>query len=582
MLQQARAWLSECADYHGLCEGGTHDWLPTRLIYVGDDETSPRLCLPGEVPMSSHYVALSHCWGAGPSLKLRRSNLDTLRVTLPMSEIPKSFMDALMITRGLGYKFLWIDSLCIIQDNEYDWAEECSRMRLVYENAVCTISALDSRNSRGGCFGDRDPRYLQPPTVQTYWTNRANGLFWCANPQHLWGRAVSESALYRRGWVLQEQVLSRRILHFSKHMVFWECRSKRASEVEPDGLQTLQSPTPSISQMVASSKDGYDLWRTLVIKYSKAQLTYGRDKLVAISGIARMIHGILAQTGSSPVSYHAGLWSPNLASQLLWDIPAEARPPPTQPKRYRAPTWSWASIDGEVSLPTAWEDRWVVVQSVVPKVVPLGRDPFQQVQSASLEITGYLWKARNVPPISRGARNMHVYYGWDNGSQVFDPIFAPGTSLYLLPIRGAKPLPLADADAMYELASGLMVVPCDNTIGAFRRIGIIRVYGRAEVRRLVSEQRTVDGNCSRCMRSTGCLSGVIRLFSARGRTNDANCPRCSDDYTVFTNLADYFWSNKTYFAPLESGEARALRLSPKRTIFDDNRLLHWTYRITLV
>ncbi|KFA76001.1 hypothetical protein S40288_10365 [Stachybotrys chartarum IBT 40288] len=301
------------------------------------------------------------------------------------------------------------DSLCIIQDDDNDWAEECSKMSLVYENAVCTIAAMDSTDSRGGCFGDRDPRYLQPPTVQTYWTNRTNGLFLCVNPQHLWSRGVSKSPLYQRGWVLQEQVLSRRILHFGKRMLFWECRLKCASEAEPDGVMTVELPTPSVSRMVASTEDAYGLWRKLVIQYSQSQLTYERDKLVAISGVAKMIQRLLSKTCTSEVGYHAGLWSPNLASQLLWEIPPNPSPVPTQPQKYRAPSWSWASIDGEVSLPATWDNRWVVVKSVVPKITPLGRDSFQQIASASLDISGYLWKAGSLPQVNRNDRNFICY-----------------------------------------------------------------------------------------------------------------------------------------------------------------------------
>ncbi|PMD41094.1 HET-domain-containing protein [Hyaloscypha variabilis F] len=178
------------------------------------------------------YTTLSHRWDSDSSsqFKLTRENIVHLCSDIELLSLPQTFVDAIQITRKLGIRYLWIDSLCIIQDDEDDWTHEAALMDRVYMNGLLNISAAGAEESSQGCFFRRDPSRVDlmsitaPPGRQGSWRiARAN----------FWIQGVEWASLNKRGWVLQERVLSRRVLHFAKEQIFWECRQLRASESLP-------------------------------------------------------------------------------------------------------------------------------------------------------------------------------------------------------------------------------------------------------------------------------------------------------------------------------------------------------------
>jgi hypothetical protein len=134
-------------------------------------------------------VALSHCWG-GPEFPipctLEASSKIHTKVGLRYAELPKTFRDAIDVTRAMGYEYLWIDSLCIIQDSADDWKKEARRMAIIYDNAVFTIAAMDAENSSHGLFA---------------------------------ADVGSVNTLETRAWVCQERMLAPRTLMFTKNSV---------------------------------------------------------------------------------------------------------------------------------------------------------------------------------------------------------------------------------------------------------------------------------------------------------------------------------------------------------------------------
>ncbi|KAH7248232.1 heterokaryon incompatibility protein-domain-containing protein, partial [Fusarium solani] len=348
-MTRVHQWLSQCLTSHAGCESATSSWFPSRLIHVGDEKTSPSIRLRANVPTSAQYATLSHCWGQTPTFRLLQNNVAAFQTELPMNRMPRTYRDAIAVVKQLGWEYLWIDSLCILQDDGNDWHAECAEMHLIYKNGICNISASHAEDSEGGLFSERNPEYLEPPTVQTEWTNWANGHFVCINPQHMWGRGVSKSTLNTRGWVLQEHALSRRTIHFARDMVFWECPTKCASEAEPDGLMTKEAGRLPLAKLMIEKKEPLEIWAELLGRYTASSLTYEKDKLVAIAGVAKTIQDMSRKSSPSPnITYHAGLWSRFLAQQLLWQVPSNPSPAASKPKIYRAPSWSWASIDGEI------------------------------------------------------------------------------------------------------------------------------------------------------------------------------------------------------------------------------------------
>ena len=159
---------------------------------------------------------------------------------IAVSTLPKTFQDAITITRQLSLQYLWIDSLCIIQegDNFEDWARESSMMGSVYQNANCNIAATAASNGTLGCFQTRDPLLAQPCRVRFDKELKKFGLkkgIYDFVLRTLWEHGLSEAPLLKRAWVVQERVLARRVLHFARNQLFWECSELVSIILYPSG-----------------------------------------------------------------------------------------------------------------------------------------------------------------------------------------------------------------------------------------------------------------------------------------------------------------------------------------------------------
>lgn len=166
-----------------------------------------------------HYVCLSHCWGGSQPLRTLKSNLQLHKKSIPWSQIPRTFQDAITWTRMLGIKYIWIDSLCIIQDDNDDWEKESAQMMHIYQSSFLTLAASWSQGSDSGCFADSMEDY---PIYQLTALDQQSGIHcnvfarkslphWFINTSDR-----KEFPLLTRGWVFQERLLSPRFLHFGK------------------------------------------------------------------------------------------------------------------------------------------------------------------------------------------------------------------------------------------------------------------------------------------------------------------------------------------------------------------------------
>lgn len=350
------------------------------------------------------YVALSHCWGTSPTLILVDSDLPTettgdqialedARQGIPTENFAKTYKDAIHATRKLGMRHLWIDSLCILQNSKEDWTKESAIMHKAYGNAFCTLAAAASRDGEGGLFHHRTPSVVRPTFVVPHWEETAGKKF-AVLPWDYWYTSVSESILCQRGWALQERVLSPRVIHFGQKQVFWECRSHDACETFPYGLPklardvhsrfkglehqdgTLLRRSKPASQIEVihdgddredTSLDRYYLWSRIVQKYSRTGLSRDSDKLVTIFSLGQHMQARLGD------KYIAGLWESILPSQLLWRVENFARAlmasentetnsgaPASTRHQFTAPTWSWASLNGPITMPTPSREGSVI------------------------------------------------------------------------------------------------------------------------------------------------------------------------------------------------------------------------------
>jgi len=242
----------ECPSHHARCLQETKDHvtriLPSRFVDVGsqDRTVEPRLVSSSRISTIEKYTMLSHCWGANPEnmpLRTTRSTKTAHTISLPIATLPKTFRDAVSVTRALNIRYIWIDSLCIVQDDLENWKQEAAKIASIYENSFLTFAAVDSPNSNGGLFLDS---IIQPAHID--FTPRADPSRATTSEktqstayllQFLRTRSNQDklhlynAPLYKRGWVFQEVMLSSRSLHFREHQMYWKCHSGLRSEMNP-------------------------------------------------------------------------------------------------------------------------------------------------------------------------------------------------------------------------------------------------------------------------------------------------------------------------------------------------------------
>ncbi|KAJ9604117.1 hypothetical protein H2200_011640 [Cladophialophora chaetospira] len=262
------------------------------------------------------------------------------------------------VTSRLGLRYLWIDSLCILQDPEKDWKAAAALMGDTYRNAYCNIAATAAEDGTCGLFVPRTLLDVEPCRVVANWRGHHRQPYYC-HGIGVWEREIEEQPLLSRAWVAQEVTLATRVIHFSRTEIFWECLEKRARESFVDGIPNFTAKKLSVRARDERDREWFQLddgdfpfhevWKNAVQLYSRGELTYrAKDKLIAISGIAR----------SLPLpneDYLAGLWQQGLSEQLLWtasESNGEGSTKTARSSEYRAPTWSWASVDGPVLMTT--------------------------------------------------------------------------------------------------------------------------------------------------------------------------------------------------------------------------------------
>jgi hypothetical protein len=226
----ALKWINRCDNGHTKCKATwKKSFLPSRLIDVGNKAFGdPTLLITADAPeilVGAKYLTLSHCWGSIEIKTLKEANLEEMKEGIAMSSLPQTFQDAIRVTRELGQRYIWIDSLCIIQDSKEDWFQESSRMGDIYSNSYCTISATGAEDGSMGLFLD----HKSPPASDM--------------EAKMWEREVDSAPLNQRAWVFQERFLSHRNLMFGRGCLFWECDDNRASESFPDRLPSWMTST---------------------------------------------------------------------------------------------------------------------------------------------------------------------------------------------------------------------------------------------------------------------------------------------------------------------------------------------------
>jgi hypothetical protein len=214
----AKTWLEECSLKHPECQDRRQQTkLPSRLVRVWQNATTlkieAKICRGEMLPANTLYLSLSHCWGKSKFLTTTRENICQFELSLPVDKLSQTFQDALLVTNELGFDYIWIDSLCVVQDDIEDWRRESSLMGEVYRNASCKISASAFADGREG-FMLRQRRLDPTPVfVKADWKKSKStwlqscdeNTYWLVN-SNPW-EEISAGLLFTRAWTLQEQLL---------------------------------------------------------------------------------------------------------------------------------------------------------------------------------------------------------------------------------------------------------------------------------------------------------------------------------------------------------------------------------------
>jgi hypothetical protein len=383
-LEIIRRWVCECSVSHESCALPQQDFVPTRLIQLTEgDEHSARIYLPTH-PVQ--FSALTYCWGLSPQSKTTKANISARCSHLNISDLPKTLQDAITISRELGLEYVWIDSICILQGDQDDWAREASKMSKIYSNAYVVLSATGANDCAEGFLHPRKEPLtirLQPKGIGRQSIKvqaQLNNSYFCY--PDVYSVLQTHWSLFRRGWCMQERFLARRVIHFLPDEVFFECRTGVSCEhnenLHPRTLTTSvacrefrkieapENPDASSEWYFAVS------WASIVHEYSSLALTHSEDALPALSGLAQCMHHI------KPGKYIAGLWEKGIPYFLAW-YRSQNTPAFDAVSR---PSFSWISCPGQVIFKYCGKHGTTLCHLASSNVELATSDSFGRVQRA--------------------------------------------------------------------------------------------------------------------------------------------------------------------------------------------------------
>ncbi|KAH8691086.1 heterokaryon incompatibility protein-domain-containing protein [Phaeosphaeriaceae sp. PMI808] len=373
--QKPLDWLNACVTSHPCPKPNltyNRDTSPKYLVDVGFERQRPciaRVVLSSTVPEHElKYAAVSHVWGElseqEKALRTTTARNRTARLEgTPLVQFPNHYQAVSLMCRRLGIRYLWIDSLCIVQGPEGDWQEESKRMAGIYGSAYVTISLNTEEDFFETSLHPEFKASLPPPDWARQY-EETKGLIWWAmqfRKMDLEGGPVG-----KRAWCLQERHLSPRLIHLiDRGHMLWECCEISATSVSPRAFSFCNAREASkmsqSKQKSAMHRRLIDIpddrrqeirihyWHSILRQYKKRSIRVDTDNLAGITGIAERVH---EWTG---YEYLSGLWREDLPRGLLWMRSADYDTLPEQRSwsrfpQYQAPSWSWSSVRGPTQL----------------------------------------------------------------------------------------------------------------------------------------------------------------------------------------------------------------------------------------
>ncbi|KAH6988928.1 heterokaryon incompatibility protein-domain-containing protein [Ilyonectria sp. MPI-CAGE-AT-0026] len=436
--QFARDCLEECQTTHDMCRldltkphSGTEVLdkadLPTRLLEISSPNAdSIRLIEPAKLQSleldhiaNDGFVALSYCWGGDQPVKLTCDTAQTLKNGIATSSLPQTLSDAIKQTSVLVMKYIWIDALCITQDDDFEKGLEIARLPSYYHRNSATICAASAESCASGFLGTSNLVFRAGPFEIAMKTPKGMGsvLFY--------DTLTPYQPTTFRAWTLQESLLSRRLLIFGSDRLVWCCLAANAGCGGPEAAMTARNmgvPQSLVSGIfpltVLETLPARSQWDKVVQDYTRRKLTNTSDKLLAVAAAASTILTMSRVREQENSIYLAGLLTIVDDSKVMSDALGwlTVRPTATRIKTYTAPSWSWACIDGDIASEPGYSrlkttssfrglertvHRFQVIQYEVTPIVPAA--PCGAVGSGFLKIRGPVWlldSIQNIPVVT--------------------------------------------------------------------------------------------------------------------------------------------------------------------------------------
>ncbi|SCO35059.1 related to tol protein [Fusarium fujikuroi] len=475
-LRLISKWIQSCQKGHksSICTKDVTPWQPTRLLDIGrsKDETCRIVLRPQNITQTRTYITLSYRWDAKKQPRLLSSNIDELLRGWAIRTLPKTFRDTIVVARALGVRHLWIDALCIIQDSHEDWERESACMGLVYSNGLCNIAASASDGPDGGLFRSRNAESIRLGCVRANPLPETRSQTFNIIDTLYTHRQLRYTPFFKRGWVFQERMLAPRVIYFAEEQVFWECHQELKCEAFPTGIPfagSFKALLPERLTTLSAWSRGkcvpctmFRQWNRAVQDYSDSQFTFISDKLPAFMGIASYFEPFM------DTDYAFGMWNVGLERQLGFSV---EYPVVKQSKDYRAPSWSWASLDGPVLYT-------YLLSGENPKTfmhIQFEEDGFLQGQ---LHLQGVLTHATYSHATSRRKSNVVLEDGTSLDLILLKDhlgvVFSKGTKLTLLAFESSRdPSPFLDCVVLEPIL-------CTWPVTNYRRIGFAHVFQKEE------------------------------------------------------------------------------------------------------
>ncbi|EWG55263.1 hypothetical protein FVEG_13292 [Fusarium verticillioides 7600] len=354
-IDKIKAWISDCETEHEHCPQRHSTALPKRALKIKNDDVFLYISQKEDVQTEDkRYVALSYRWGNDLPLRLTRDTMDDFIRGRPISELPETLRDAVRIARNLGFEFIWIDALCIIQDDETDWVEQSALMADIYRCSSLNLCAADSAGCGSGMVEMAAPHLMEiaASATQSPDTGFRESVVLVGGPTSNAVVDVSGCGLRSRGWVFQEGLCSPRGLYVSRrHGLWWDCGTLIEAIDTSESIRTGETDhafDPRTERRSFWSLTEYDseeirdfsfTWYDWIVEFTSTDLTRETDRLPAVAGLASYV------ASRSRMKYKAGLWQEDIPCGLMWrgSGPGHAKRLPGG-----APTWSWASITGPI------------------------------------------------------------------------------------------------------------------------------------------------------------------------------------------------------------------------------------------